>query len=261
MAGKGSPGPALYTLPPSVGGKQPDGRKSDPPSWGFGTAQRFRPKSAPPKVDGHAGNNPGPNHYSNPPPSVGPQVLAKFRTEPLPGFGTAERKNVRKVWISQEHQKTDMYGLNSPGPATYALKTTLGRQDESTIPSTPTWVIAGRRNEKGAWKNTPGPAEYTMIPAVGVQPDSRRPSSATPSFGSGTRNQRAKIYLGDGHEKASHGKNTPGPAANYQLIPSVGKQIHSKTRDNPSATFSRASRWASYEREIKKNSTPGPGAY
>ena len=47
-AGRGSPGPAVYLLPPSVGGKQPNGRMADPPSWGFGSASRFRSiKSAP----------------------------------------------------------------------------------------------------------------------------------------------------------------------------------------------------------------------
>ena len=45
------------------------------------------------------------------------------------------------------------------------------------------------------------------------------------------------------------------------LCESVGKQIHSKTATASSAAFSKASRWASYERELKKNSTPGPGAY
>ena len=115
-AGRGSPGPAVYTLPPSVGGKQPDGRRADPPMYGFGTASRFRPMSAP--------NIPAPGHYSTPPASVGPQVLGRFRTEPQMGFGTAERKDVKKVWISQEHMKIDMAGSQSPGPATCGLKST-----------------------------------------------------------------------------------------------------------------------------------------
>ena len=31
-----SPGPTKYKLAASVGGKQPDGRKPDPPVWGMG---------------------------------------------------------------------------------------------------------------------------------------------------------------------------------------------------------------------------------
>ena len=45
-AGMHSPGPAVYLLPPSVGGKQPDGRRADPPSWGFGTNNRARALSS-----------------------------------------------------------------------------------------------------------------------------------------------------------------------------------------------------------------------
>ena len=67
--------------------------------------------------------------------------------------------------------------------------------------------------------------------------------------------------LGPGHDKGSFGRIGPGPAAGYERIASVGKQVESKTGTSPGAVFSRASRWASYEREIKKNTTPGPGAY
>ena len=97
-AGTHSPGPAApYILPPSVGGKQPDGRRADPPSYGFGTGTR-KGRCKDPVF-------PGPGHYEKPPASVGPQVLGRFRSEPLMGFGTAERKHVQKVFVSQEHQK------------------------------------------------------------------------------------------------------------------------------------------------------------
>ena len=45
--------------------------------------------------------------------AVGPQVLGRFHSAPSMGFGTAGRKEVRKVWISQEHQKIDMHGFDS----------------------------------------------------------------------------------------------------------------------------------------------------
>lgn len=40
-AGKGSPGPhAPYAVPASIGGKHPDGRRRDAPSYGFGSSKR-----------------------------------------------------------------------------------------------------------------------------------------------------------------------------------------------------------------------------
>ena len=45
------------------------------------------------------------------------------------------------------------------------------------------------------------------------------------------------------------------------FVGAVGKQVNSAMREAPAPSFSRASRWASYEKEIKSNSTPGPGAY
>lgn len=262
-AGMHSPGPAVYLLPASVGGKQPDGRKADPPVWGFGSAQRFRPKSAPMKPDGHAGNNPGPGHYSTPPASVGPQVLGRLSSAPLMGFGTAERKHVRKVWISQEHTSKDLAGLESPGPAAqYSIPGTMGKQVHSTAESPPAWPFGSSARAKDQpGLASPGPAGYHLPQSVGPQPDSRKPRAATPGFGASTRNIRERVYLGPGHEKGAHGKLSPGPFAPYQLIDSVGKQIHSKTASAPGAAFSKASRWATYEREVKKNSTPGPGAY
>ena len=261
-AGKGSPGPAVYTLPPAVGGKQPDGRKSDPPSWGFGTASRFRTFKDTGKPDGHRGNNPGPGYYNRPPASVGPQVLGGMKSEPLVGFGTAERKNVRKVFISNAHQNTDLYGMASPGPAaSYQLQSTMGKQAHSTAANPPAWVIGGARAPDKTGADSPGPAAYELPQSVGPQPDSKKPRAATPGFGASTRDIRAKIYVGPGHDKGSYGHIGPGPAASYKVVSAVGPQVLSQTGSSGAAPFSKASRWATYEREQRKNTTPGPGAY
>ena len=261
-AGTQSPGPATYLLPASVGGKQPDGRKGDPPVWTFGSDKRFRIRKDGAKPDGHAGNNPGPGHYDRPPASVGPQVLGRFKSEPLMGFGTAERKHVRKVWISQEHMRLDMHGMDSPGPAApYTLASTMGKQVHSTAESPAAWVFgSSSRAKDDPGRHSPGP-NYTLPQSVGPQPDSRKPGAPNPGFGASTRDIRAQIYIGPAQDKASHGRIGPGPFANYQLVESIGKQVHSKTASAPSVAFSRASRWASYEKEIKANTTPGPGAY
>ena len=193
-AGKGSPGPALYVMPNSIGGKQPSSQVRDEPMYGFGTGQRFRGGSAKAKCDGHRGNNPAPDHYTQPPASVGPQVLGRFRSEPLMGFGTAERKHVAKVWISQEHQKTDMYGNATHGPAMYGLKSTMGKQDESSVPSAPTWIFgSAKRAPDGAGGVSPGPATVALPQSIGPQVDSRKPRAPTPGFGASTRDIRAKI--------------------------------------------------------------------
>jgi hypothetical protein len=263
-AGRASPGPAGYTLPQSVGGKQPDGRKKDAPTWTFGSAQRFRPRTAPVKPDGHAGNNPGPGHYVSPPASVGPQVLGRFKSQPIPSFGKADREKVRRVWISQEHQKTDMHGMDSPGPfAPYQLDSTMGKQASGSSPSLPSWSFSSNaRATAGAGTASPGPAAYSLPQSVGPQPDSRKPRAGTPGFGASTRDTRARIYIAPtSDDTSSHGVFTPGPAANYQLNPSMGRQVHSKTRDAPRIVFSKANRWAGYDRELRQNSTPGPGTY
>lgn len=255
-AGMHSPGPAVYLLPPSVGGTQPDGRRANPPSWGFGTANRFRPMSAPAV--------PGPGHYPMPPGAAGAQTNSRYSTQPIFGFGSAERKHVRKVFISHNHQKVDMYGLDTPGPAYKVdLPSSIGgTQPESKTETKPSWKFSSAaRAPVEAGKASPGPAAYSLPDSVGPQPDSKKPRAGTPGFGSGSRDKRSLVYLGPSHDKGMYGRGSPGPAASYQLNSSVGKQVYSKTASSPMAAFSQSNRWASYERELKKNTTPGPGAY
>ena len=122
MAGKTSLGPAAYKLPPSVGGKQPDGRKANPPVWKFGTA-RARLLSNPPSFEGDRRPDYGPQ------PMLGPgQTLSRVRSEPAFGFGSAGRATAKKVFISSSHQRLDLYGMESPGPAHYASQSTIGRR-------------------------------------------------------------------------------------------------------------------------------------
>ncbi|MGB0823622.1 MAG: hypothetical protein ACPGSK_05780, partial [Alphaproteobacteria bacterium] len=58
------------------------------------------------------------------------------------GFGSAERKNVKKVFISHEHMKIDLHGYDSPGPAMYTLKSTMGKQDDGRMVNPPTWAFS-----------------------------------------------------------------------------------------------------------------------
>ena len=158
-----------------VGGKQPDGRKEDPPTWVIGTDKRFHYEK-----EGHA--TPAPNAYGMPPSGLGRQVAGRYHTQPFATFCTSGRTHMRKVWISQEHQKIDMHGSDSPGPVVYQLKTTMGKQDESVIPSPASWVFgSAKRTDVEPGKHSPGPAAYGLPQSVGPQPDSRKPRAATPA--------------------------------------------------------------------------------
>ena len=53
---------------------------------------------------------------------------------------------MRKVWISQEHMKLDMFGMDSPGPAVaYQIPGTMGKQVHSTAESPAAWVFGSAK--------------------------------------------------------------------------------------------------------------------
>ena len=199
-----------------------------------------------------------------PRPPVHPHTLGAPRASCLAdGFGSSTRADVKKVFVSQEHQKTDMYGIGSPGPfARYEFAPSVGgTQPESKTQTMPSWKFGGARAPDTKGKASPGPAAYTLPQSVGPQPDSRKSRAGTPSFGSGSRDKRALVYLGPSHDKGMYGRGSPGPHATYQTVSSVGKQVASKMGSAPQAAFSQEDRWARYNKELKSNTTPGPGAY
>ena len=54
---------------------------------------------------------------------------------------------------------------------------------------------------------------------------------------------------------------TPGPAGAYFLDPALGKQGNSRKKTSPRTSFAKTSRWAAHERELARNTVPGPGSY
>jgi hypothetical protein len=126
----------------------------------------------------------------------------------------------------------------------------------------PSYAIASKaRPPDGSDKASPGPAAYTLPQSIGPQVDSRKPHGGTATLGAGTRATREKIYLGPNHAQGDYGKGSPGPAAPYALRASVGPQVDSRMREAPRPSFSKNDRWATYIKELKANTTPGPGAY
>ena len=63
-----------------------------------------------------------------------------------------------------------------------------------------------------------------MPASVGPQPESTKARTATPKIGTATRDVRARVYISREHGKGAHGQDTPGPAAEYFINGSIGKQ-------------------------------------
>ena len=109
-----SPGPATFGLPASVG-RQYDARKASAPAYAFSTNDRFTSGGVAGSGVGHAQT------------SFGQQASSSARSQPKFGFGSAERSQMERVFVSEEHNKS-LFGTHSPGPCTYGARSSLGKQ-------------------------------------------------------------------------------------------------------------------------------------
>jgi len=251
-----SPGPASYALGASVG-NQADGRKASAPTWVFGTGDRFKYESR------AATAAPGPGSYGQSG-SFGTQTSSSIRSQPKFGFGSAGRQHVEKVFVSEEHNKS-LFGTQSPGPCSYNIKGSLGKQEISrpNVGSTqPSWVFGStKRFQYDHVKRaaaSPGPGQYTSTGSVGQQAMSTRQSAPLFGFGTSDRSHQAKVYMSPEHEKMNHGIGSPGPCT-YNLNGSVGVQRLSKDHSAASWGFGTADRWQGTR--ASRDQSPGPGSY
>ena len=128
------------TLPASIGGKQPDGRKVDPPMY---------------------------------------------------GFGSATRDKVRAVFVSNDHQKTDFYGKDSPGPATYLLPPSVGgKQPDGKKADPPSWSMSSTSRAPVEGVVESPRAIYAVQSVIGPQSDGKFPNAPSFGFGASTRDVR-----------------------------------------------------------------------
>mmetsp|Transcript_23331 Transcript_23331/g.68066 ORF Transcript_23331/g.68066 Transcript_23331/m.68066 type:complete len:290 (-) Transcript_23331:55-924(-) len=144
--GLGSPGPCTAAHSLEVGG-----RKS-----GFGTADRFNTAS---KCGLSPPVSPGPAAYDN----CGVPAVSSYAGAPSYGFGSSNRANRTKVYLSPEHSRADCGSLAaSPGPAFINnARSSLGRQLDSR--SAPTWAFgtAERFGASTPKYDSPGPGAYS----------------------------------------------------------------------------------------------------
>lgn len=239
MYGKLSPGPTRYTLPSAVGGRQPDGKRPNPPNWAFGSGPRFLSCG---KLD----RKPGCVHrlYSYTGEPVADGAIA---SAPAFSFGASTRDQMKNVYVSEAHTMTIRAGTQSPGPV-YSLPSAVGgRQGSGRIRNQPSYHIGGRdRAVDSAGLDTPGPI-YNLPGPLGKQPSAAHRSESAYSFASNAR------------PPVDAGLSSPGPI--YNLPSAICKQPRAGKRSAPNVAFTQRSRWADLEREQKNNSVPGPGHY
>jgi len=195
---------------------------------------------------------------------LGIQHDSKKATAPIYGFGSADRANLAKVFLTPEHAKSN-YGKNGPGPI-YDLKSTFGQQNNSKNPSGPLYSFGTadrfqKASSAGGRRSTsvPGPGAYSQPSSLGRQGDSAKESAPQFGFGSSTRHHQEKVFLSAEQAKINFGVNSPGPSA-YKTRSSVGIQASSKNETAPIYGFSSEERFR-YDYVDRAAKVPGAGAY
>ena len=262
-----SPGPAVYKQRASVG-PQVSGTKESAPLWTFGTEARLAAADRESGMSKYAVAVPGAGTYDA---GVGVgerQPESKIATAPAFGMGSSTRANMEKVFVSQEQDLVRNFGRASPGPATFMLQPSVGKQVLSVKEVQPAWVLdTSKRFEKLTSSWVPAPGHYgneslqgRIAPGVGPQIASTKPSQPRFGFGSSSRDDREKVYISKDHEASTGGRDAPGPGQ-YPIRPMTGNQItESRKRTSQSWGFGTTPRF----RETFKQGgfyAPGPGAY
>lgn len=191
----------------------------------------------------------------------GTQHDSKKSTAPIYGFGSADRQQLQKVFLTPEHAKSD-YGKMSPGPI-YDLKSAMGLQSSSKKVSAPLFSFGTSdrfaKPKTGPGLSVPGPGAYQSPSSLGKQGDSSKNSAPDYGFGSSTRSHQEKVFLSEESAKINYGVMSPGPSA-YQSKSSVGVQASSKNDTAPSWAFSSEERFK-YDFVERAAKIPGAGQY
>lgn len=209
----------------------------------------------------------------------GTQHISTRMSAPEYGFGQASRADLAKVFLTQEHEKTN-HGTVSPGPV-YAIKSSLGKQETSTRLSSPTWGFGTSERFRHAQaqtqmqvqtraasadtqkltnhKSVPGPGTYSRPSSFGKQQESTKFTATDTMFGSSTRDNSSRMFLSHEHAKVNYGKCSPGPLI-YNMRSSVGNQVSSKKPNLPRWAFPVEERFK-YDYVDRAAKVPGAGQY
>ena len=192
--------------------------------------------------------------------TFGTQSRGGWKSSPIYGFGSGTREGRDKVFISQEHAKLCVDKNASPGPAVYKHRAAVGPQVDGAKASAPLWAFGtADRWLKPSKDGAPGPGAYAPSLGLGKQVSSARASAPVYGMGSATRENVAKVYVTEEHNKALFGINSPGPAY-VALTDAVGKQILSKNESQPGWVMGKSERFT-YDHVKRAAGTPSPGSY
>jgi len=150
QCGKESPGPCAYTKPGGLG-EQKESRFATQPTAKIGSASRFERANL-------SKDTPGAGTYKCGE-AFGKQTLSNKKTLPQAKIGTSQRDQIKKVFISKEHEKC-AYGEIGPGPASGPRVNCFGKQQLSVKKSNPSFSFGTSKRAPGYGKDTPGPGAY-----------------------------------------------------------------------------------------------------
>jgi len=264
----------------------PQGVRPSAPNYGFGSGTRETQSKVFISQE-HAALavnplSPGPAMYSTVA-SVGPQVNSAMESAPRYGFGTSDRDDVAKVYISHEHEKTMPGGLFAPGPQ-YNFETGIGQQVTSQKATLPLYGFGSstREHQQKVYisaeheKVSGGPGEgagfkYSLHPSLGSQVLSYGPTGyncrvkngSQPGWVMGKAERFGNLSSGGGS-----GALAPGPGT-YTITPSVGVQVASSKPSLPRYGFGSSTREHANKVFISRDHAklsggkfaPGPGQY
>jgi hypothetical protein len=188
--------------------------------------------------------------------AFGSQSLSERNSVPLFGFGTSNRENVSKVFVSSAHEKAK-FGLQSPGPAALYQRKGALEGKEYGFGTDDRFQRLGRHLADSA--ELPGPGSYQHDSTFNTQHSSSRRTDSSFGFGTSNRAIQAKTFISEFHAKSSPGAHptSPGPAV-YNSAPSIGTQSTTRGRSSSSWGFGKATR---FPVGAYATGSPGPGAY
>ncbi|KAK9795905.1 hypothetical protein WJX73_006623 [Symbiochloris irregularis] len=194
--------------------------------------------------------------------TFGNQVLGRMATAPACGFGSANRDQAGKCYVSSEVDKAQVAasGGNQSQGAIYRLQDGLGRQVLSTKNSASASRFGTSKRSSMALKtDAPGPGAYKVKSPLGNSNSSLSASAPRTRFATANRDASDKVYLSHEHEKGFVGKDSPGPMA-YNIAGKIGKQQLSNNASSPTWKLSTGKRFESVETR-NAAAVPGPGQY